>query len=368
MRALVRAFLVASTLALGTGAALAQDEEAAPAAAEESAPAADSADNGGESPAAARKARRARLVAKRVAAAARRLATAEAAAEKAAKAETVAAAAKPKTLTAPAETAAHPIDSLPSAKIDSGAVDSQPVLAAVDALPVAPAVAHVAPSHPVAGHGEAHGTAQAAHGEHASGHTEHAKEGSHGGEHPGFSTKTFILQLINFGVLLFLLIRFGGRAFNKSLRARHEQLKSDISESARVRDEAKQKFEAQERRLADLEKEIEALRVTIRQDAEREQARLIEGAQERAKRIQQEMRFQLDQQVKEAEMLLRTEVANASVKLAEELIRKAVNADDERRLAHEFVTIFGGPGLSGGSSGGPSGSSSGSIGSAGGMR
>ena len=94
--------------------------------------------------------------------------------------------------------------------------------------------------------------------------------------------------------------------------------------------------------MADLEKEIAALRASLRQDAEREQARLLEGAQERAKKIQDEMRFQLNQQVKEAELLLRAEVASASVKLAEELVRKSLNTDDERRLAQEFVAGFAG--------------------------
>ena len=42
-------------------------------------------------------------------------------------------------------------------------------------------------------------------------------------------------------------------------------------------------------------------------------------------------------------MLLRAEVASASVKLAEELVRKSVNTDDERRLAQEFVAGFDGP-------------------------
>jgi F-type H+-transporting ATPase subunit b len=124
---------------------------------------------------------------------------------------------------------------------------------------------------------------------------------------------------------------------NKSLRSRHEQLKGDINEATRLRDEAAQKFKAQDQRVADLEKEIAALRASLRQDAEREQARLLEGAQERAKKIQDEMRFQLNQQVKEAELLLRAEVASASVKLAEVLVRKSLNTDDERRLAQEFV-------------------------------
>jgi len=143
--------------------------------------------------------------------------------------------------------------------------------------------------------------------------------------------------------LLFILIRFGGRALNKSLRARHEQLKGDINEAARLRDEATQKFQAQDKRVADLEKEIAALRASIRQDAEREQVRLLEGAQERAKRIQDDMRFQLNQQVKEAEALLRAEVARASVRLAEELVRKSINTEDQRRLAQEFVAGFDEP-------------------------
>jgi F-type H+-transporting ATPase subunit b len=175
---------------------------------------------------------------------------------------------------------------------------------------------------------------------HGEGHAE--GQGEHGAEHAGFSGKTFALQLLNFGVLLFLLIWFGGRAMNKSLRARHEQLKSEIGEAARLRDEATVKFQAQEKRVTDLENEIATLRTSLRQDAERDRARLIEGAQERAKRIQEDMRLQLNQQVKEAESLLRAEVASASVKMAEELLRKSVNTDDERRLAREFVAGFAG--------------------------
>jgi F-type H+-transporting ATPase subunit b len=167
-------------------------------------------------------------------------------------------------------------------------------------------------------------------------------EGHEHAVHAGFSATTFALQLLNFGVLLFLLIWFGGRAMNKALRARHEQLKTDIGEAARLRDEATKKFEAQEQRVRDLEKEIAALRASMHQEAEREQARLLEAAQERAKRISDEMRFQLDQQVKTAELSLRAEVASASVKLAEELVRKAVDMDDERRLAQEFVAGFAG--------------------------
>jgi F-type H+-transporting ATPase subunit b len=325
-------------LALGAGVVHAQDDE----------PAAEKA-AGDETATATNKAtaRAARIARKRAFAAARRAAMAMTHAEAAAHIKSAPpigplhiAEVDPtaKTENHPSEKAVVAIDAL--ATVDGG----------IDALPaIAPVNGASAPEHEATAAGHNHeGSAEpgAAHGAAGVGHETHGEaQGTHGeghGEHAGFSGKTFALQLINFGVLLFILIWFGGRAMNKSLRARHDQLKGDINEAARLRDEAAQKFKAQDQRVADLEKEIAALRASLRQDAEREQARMLEGAQERAKKIQDDMQFQLNQQVKEAELLLRAEVASASVKLAEELVRKAMNTDDERRLAQEFVAGFAG--------------------------
>ena len=161
--------------------------------------------------------------------------------------------------------------------------------------------------------------------------------------HPVFQVKTFILQLVNFGVLLFLLIYFGGRAMNKALRTRHQQLETEVAEAARLRRQAQEKADTQDRRLAELEKEVAMLRSTMREEAAREQARMLAGARERAQRVQDDMRLQLAQQIKAAEMLLRAEVASVSVRLAEQLARKAVDTQDERRLAQELVTGFAAP-------------------------
>ena len=176
--------------------------------------------------------------------------------------------------------------------------------------------AHAAPSQAAAhseGHGEGHG------------------------QHGGVDAKTLALQLLNFGVLLFILIWFGGRAISKSLRGRHEQLKTDIEGAAHRRAQAEQRFREQEGRMANLEKELLALRAEVQQAGERERARLLEGAQEKAKRIQEETRFQLEQQVKEAELRLRAEVASTAIKVADELLKRSVGPEDERRLAQEFA-------------------------------
>jgi F-type H+-transporting ATPase subunit b len=168
---------------------------------------------------------------------------------------------------------------------------------------------------------------------------EHAA-GEHGAgpEHAaGIDLKTLALQLINFAVLVFILARFGGPAINKALRARHDQLKTDLDEAARLRSDAEERFRAHEQRLANLEREIQTMLASIRQEAEQEKARIIASAEEKARRIQDETRFALDQQIKEAELNFRAEVAQAAVKVADELLRRSVTASDEQRLAQSFV-------------------------------
>jgi F-type H+-transporting ATPase subunit b len=172
--------------------------------------------------------------------------------------------------------------------------------------------------------------------EHGTDHGEH-------GEHAGVDAKTLTLQLLNFGVLLFLLIWFGGRALRKAFASRHDQLKADIESAAAQRILAEQRFREQDTRLANLEQELAALRAAVGEEGERERARLLAGAEEKAKRIQDETRFQLDQQVKEAEQRLRAEVASTAVKVADEILRRSVNPDDERRLAQDFAAGAGAP-------------------------
>ena len=94
----------------------------------------------------------------------------------------------------------------------------------------------------------------------------------------------------------------------------------------------------QEKRLAALEQEIAAIRAGIKQEAEAEKARLIALAEERAKRIKDETTFLLEQQVKEAELTLRREAAQAAVDMAEQLVRKRDGAPaDQQRTASDAV-------------------------------
>ena len=170
---------------------------------------------------------------------------------------------------------------------------------------------------------------------------------------PSINPKTLALQLLNFAVLVFILVKFGGGAINKALAARHQQLKADLASAADLRALAEAKLAKQETRLASLENEIAEMRLGIKEEADAEKARLIAAAEERAARIKTETAFVVEQQIREAEVRLRRESAELALQMSEEILRRALGAVDQQRLLDTFVA-----GVEQGSAGVPYGSAS----------
>jgi len=169
---------------------------------------------------------------------------------------------------------------------------------------------------------------------------EHGRgEGEHEHEEgpPSIDPKKLGLQILNFGVLVFILVKFGGGAMNKMLRGRHEQLKADLASAAELRAAAEAKLKKQEARLASLEHEIADMRRSLKAEAEAEKGRLIAAAEERATRIKAETAFLIEQQVRDADQRLRRESADAALKIAEEILKRSIGAADQQKLVETFV-------------------------------
>lgn len=167
----------------------------------------------------------------------------------------------------------------------------------------------------------------------------HVVEGhgeNHAAQH-GVDGKMLAFQLFNFGLLLFILVKYAGGALNKALRERHEKMKVDLDEAQRLRSEAEAKLKAQEGRLANLENEVIALRKSMQDSAEQEKQRMIAAAEARVARMEEETKFLLDQQVKQAELNFKADVAAAAARIAEQIVRAQVNSQDQQRLVTSFV-------------------------------
>jgi F-type H+-transporting ATPase subunit b len=148
----------------------------------------------------------------------------------------------------------------------------------------------------------------------------------------------FPFALVNFGLLLLLLGLTAAPAIARYLDKRHITIKQALEESARLRDEAKQKLEDYTRRIADVETEVEQLITRIRADAEAEKGLILERAQAQAALLQKDAEKRIAAEISRARRELEREVVIAAVSAATRLLRERGTPAEQQALADAFIT------------------------------
>ena len=159
-----------------------------------------------------------------------------------------------------------------------------------------------------------------------------AKDPAHRGWPPPFGS-----ALINFAVFAALLAKLGGKPFASFLRDRHQGIRKELDEASRLRQAALAQLAEYEKKVSGIDQEIDTLLAIIRKDAEAEKARMIAAAEAEAKRLKADAQRQIELEIERARIELRRGVVGAAVAAAEEILKKQVSTDDQRKLAERYV-------------------------------
>lgn len=128
-------------------------------------------------------------------------------------------------------------------------------------------------------------------------------------------------MLVSFGILAFILIKWGWPAILKSLHNREEAITASLNEAAKAREEMKSLVSHNEEllRQAKIERDemLRSARLTSEQIVEDARAR----AQEEANRIVDSARENINYEKLKAMHELKNQIANLSIEIAEKLIR-----------------------------------------------
>lgn len=215
-----------------------------------------------------------------------------------------------------------------------------------------PADPHAAP----ADHGTGAGDHAAAAGDHAAAAGDHG-EGAHDAHHidfladddhdgtanwldsdsDGYVVMKLVQHAFNLTILIGLLVYFGRRPIGDALKTRAAELRKELTEAARARDEAQAKFAELNARLEKFEDEVAKMKADAQADARAEEARLIARAQAEAARIAESADRTIADELRRARVALRDDAVALAVELAEGTLRGQVQGDDQRRLARQFL-------------------------------
>lgn len=144
-------------------------------------------------------------------------------------------------------------------------------------------------------------------------------------------------HLINLLLFAAVVAWLAWRPLKDGLRGRAHDVRKELTDAARLRDEARQRHEELGARLSRFEEEVEALREEAAADAKREEKRLVERARREAERIQETSQRNIREETVRAQMALRAEAVGLAVELAESTLRNEVRSDDQKRLARQFL-------------------------------
>jgi F-type H+-transporting ATPase subunit b len=147
----------------------------------------------------------------------------------------------------------------------------------------------------------------------------------------------FSMALLNFGVLVFLIGKFAAPNFKKMVQLRHDEVAKQLAESAKLRDEAKAKLDEYNRKVSDLDSEINKLVEQIRAEADHDKKRIIADAEERAARMRKEAEQQIQAEIARVKAQLEREATLAAINAAEKLLAEKTTEADHRALNEKFV-------------------------------
>jgi F-type H+-transporting ATPase subunit b len=146
-----------------------------------------------------------------------------------------------------------------------------------------------------------------------------------------------LLPAINFVILLGALIYFTRKPIQSFFAERRRGIHDELERSAELQRQAEERYAKWQRRLVDLERELDGIRRTSRERAESERENILADARASAARIERTARAAVDRELQRAKEELREQASDLAVELAAGLLRDRVTDADRARLMDEFI-------------------------------
>ena len=164
---------------------------------------------------------------------------------------------------------------------------------------------------------------------------------SHGADHHAPSISDVIFPALNFLIYAFIIIKYAIPPVRSYLKSRREEVIATMSQASAKKAAAEASVAEYKAKLSTVDREVQNLQATLREEGERDKAKLIADAIAMAAKIKDDARILADQEVKMARQKIREEMASRAEATARALLERNLSTDDQNRLANEFIQSIG---------------------------
>lgn len=149
--------------------------------------------------------------------------------------------------------------------------------------------------------------------------------------------KEYMWKIVNFGVLFFVLFKFGKKPLQNFLKNRTELIEKTLKEAQEAKILAQKALVEVEERLKVKDKELEEIIFSARQSGEKEKARLIEEGSRMKAKILEQVKTNIDYELREAKAAIKAEAVEIAIGLAEKKIKEKIGKSEQDMLLEESL-------------------------------
>ncbi len=149
-------------------------------------------------------------------------------------------------------------------------------------------------------------------------------------------------RTMNFTALMIILIYFLKKPIVNGLRGRRQGIREEFDDLDSQRSIAENQYQEYASRLSGLDDELKDMVDKAIAQGEIEKERIIAEANEAAEQIKRQAEMAVVNAVAEAKINLKNEVADQAAVMAEEIIKKNLQADDQVALVEGYLAKVGG--------------------------
>jgi F-type H+-transporting ATPase subunit b len=148
-----------------------------------------------------------------------------------------------------------------------------------------------------------------------------------------------IMRWLNFAIIAFVLVKFGRKPIKDFLANRREEIDYQIKKYEQQKEAAAEKVQEATKILEDSTDRFEQVKQRIIKDGERKKQQIIEKAQEESRLLLEGTQRKIQNQIVEARNLIRSELIDSAIALAEKRLPEEISAADEQRLIEHYMEI-----------------------------
>ena len=152
---------------------------------------------------------------------------------------------------------------------------------------------------------------------------------------------TFIAQICNLFLLVYLIKRFLFKPVNEMLAKRKAMADAQLQDAAKAKDEAQAMKDEYEKNMADAKNKASEILINAQRNASIQSEEILKQANAQAVAIKEKAKSDIDQEKRKAVNEIKDEIGGMAVDIAGKVIEREIRKEDHKKLIDDFIANVG---------------------------